>query len=139
MTCPAGQHPNGSGHTVRLASPPMPPRKGLEGHPRLHLAPGGTWPDGPLRDDAPDAARLAQHIAKEFRDHYQRVNWTPTKAAKRLRMSRTIVYNILSGDTWLDLPTVVRIEQALGRRLWTSDHLAPTRSPPTEPTEDAQN
>ena len=97
----------------------------LDGPPRSYVAPGGTWPDGPLRKSAPAEAVLAQHIAREFRDHYNRVNWTPTKAAKRLRVSRTVIYNILSGDTWMDLPTVTRIEKALSKRLWTTDHLRP--------------
>ena len=100
---------------------------GLDGPPRSYVAPGGTWPDGPLREGAPAEAVLAQHIAREFRDHYNRVNWTPTKAAKRLRVSRTVIYNILSGDTWMDLPTVTRIEKALGKRLWTTDHLRPDK------------
>lgn len=100
----------------------MPRRKGVKTHPRCHLAPGGTWPDGPLADDAPPEAHLAQHIAKAFRNAYNARNLSLSKAAKRIGISRTTVDNILHGNTWLDLTTIDRIERKLNLHLWNRDH-----------------
>ena len=42
--------------------------------------------------------------------------------ARRAGISRTTVLNILGGKTWLDLPTIDRLERNLGMRLWNRDH-----------------
>ena len=117
----------------------MPRRTGLERHPRLHLAPDGTWPDGPLEENPPPEAVLAQSITKKFRDHADRLGWNHSKAARRAGISRKTVLNILNGETWLDLPTIDRLERNLGLRFWNRDHhTRPDQQPArTDPTEDA--
>ena len=100
----------------------MPRRTGLKAHPRLHLAPGGTWPDGPLKENAPPEAVLAQSIAKQFRDHVERLGWNHSETARRAKISRKTVLNILRGETWLDLPTIDRMERNLKMRFWNRDH-----------------
>ena len=100
----------------------MPRRKGIKAHPRLHVAPGGTWPDGPLEEKAPSEAMLAQSIAKQFRDHIDRLGWNHSKVADRAKISRKTVLNILNGETWLDLPTIDRMERNLKMRFWNRDH-----------------
>ena len=106
---------------------------GLDGPPRAYVAPGGTWPDGPLRKGAPAEAVLAQHITREFCDHYHRVNWTPTKAAKKLGVSRTVIYNIRDGDTWMAMPIILRLEKILNKQLWTPGHLLRTDQQTSQP------
>ena len=105
-----------------VASPDMPSRRGLRPQPRSYLAPGGCWPDGPLEDGAPPEAVLALDISKRFRDHIDRLGWNRSEAARRAGISRTTVLNILGGKTWLDLPTIDRLERNLGMRLWNRDH-----------------
>ena len=65
---------------------------------------------------------LAQSIAKKFRDHADRLGWNHSKAARRAGISRKTVLNILNGETWLDLPTIDRMERNLGLRFWNRDH-----------------
>ena len=96
---------------------------GHHGPPSSYVADGGTWPDGPLKKGAPPEAVVAQTIAKAFRDRYEIKDWNPTAAADRLRVSRTVIYNILNGDAWMSMGTILRIEQYLGKRLWMSGHL----------------
>ena len=53
---------------------------------------------------------------------------TPPSLSDRGPISRQTVRNILRGETWIDLPTLYRIEQNLNVTLWTRDHW-----PPPEP------
>ena len=52
----------------RLGSPSMPTRRNLEAHPNQYLAPGGTWPDGPLRKPVKPEAEFVMEIARRLRD-----------------------------------------------------------------------
>ena len=52
----------------------------------------------------------------------------PPSLSDRGLISRQTVRNILRGETWIDLPTLYRIEQNLNVTLWTRDHW-----PPPEP------
>ena len=53
----------------------------------------------------------------------------PPSLSDRGPISRQTVRNILRGETWIDLPTLYRIEQNLNVTLWTRDQpLAPART-----------
>ena len=103
----------------------MPPHTKLEGPPVSYLAPGNVWPYGPLVDDAPQEARLAQTIAKRL--HEARGDRSGRDIAREAKVSPTTVSKYLKGETWGDLPTLCRIELAVGRQLWGYDHLAVSR------------
>ena len=103
----------------------MPPHTKLEGPPFSYLAPGGVWPDGPLVDDAPAEALLAQAIAKRL--HEARGNRSGRDIARAAKISPTTVSKYLKGETWGDLPTLCRIELAVGTQLWGYDHQAVSR------------
>ena len=90
--------------------------------PRMRLAPGGVWPDGPLVDDAPAEALLAQAIAKRL--HEARGDRSGRDIAREARISPTTVSKYLKGETWGDLPTLCHIELAIGAQLWGDEHLA---------------
>ena len=47
--------------------------------------------------------------------------FTPAQAAREAGISRQTVRNILRGETWMDLPTLYRLEQYLPVKLWTSN------------------
>ena len=103
----------------------MPPHTKLEGPPFSYLAPGGVWPDGPLVDDAPAEALLAQAIAKRL--HEARGDRSGRDIARAAKISPTTVSKYLKGETWGDLPTLCRIELAVGTQLWGYDHQAVSR------------
>ena len=44
------------------------------------------------------------------------------KIAHKAKVSRQAVRNILRGETWIDLPTLYRIEKSLGHKLWIRDY-----------------
>ena len=103
----------------------MPPHTKLKGPPFTYLAPGGVWPDGPLVDDAPAEALLAQAIAKRL--HEARGDRSGRDIAREAKISPTTVSKYLKGKTWGDLPTLCRIELAVGTQLWGDEHLAVSR------------
>ena len=103
----------------------MPRRKGIKAHPRLHLVPGGTWPDGPLEENAPLEALLAQDISKKFCEAVKARGWTRAEIARKTGISRKTIINIQNGDTWLDLPTIDRMERKLKLNFWNRAHHPP--------------
>ena len=99
---------------VRLWVHQPPP---LQARPRDYLS-GGGWPDGPLVADAPWEAVLAQRVSQRLRGVCADEGLNIAEAADKSTVSPTAARDVLEGDTWPDLPTVARIEQALGVTLW---------------------
>ena len=102
----------------------MPPRKGLLTNPRAYLPAGGTWPDDDLPECAPDEAKVLLNISRAFNGAVG-PRGGEGKVARRAGISRRTVRNILRGETWMDLPTLYRIEQNLNFPLWTTDKWRP--------------
>ena len=99
----------------------------LERRPRSYLVTkDSSWVDGDLEHDAPPEAVMAQRIAQRFRDACADEGGLSTHkvAAKAGNVSQTAVYNLLHGRSWLDLPTITRLERTLGVTLW--GHQPPT-------------
>ena len=105
----------------------MPRRKGLEPNPKDYLADGGTWPNGRLVADAPPEAVVLQIISKKFHGTVEPRG--EAKVAREAGISRQTVRNILRGETWIDLPTLYRIEQNLPVKLWTSEKWPKPKNP----------
>ena len=105
----------------------MPSRKGLETNPKDYVISGGTWPKGPLVEGAPPEAVVLQIISKKFRGMVEPRG--EAKVAREAGISRQTVRNILRGETWIDLPTLYRIEQNLPVKLWTSDKWPKPKKP----------
>ena len=104
-----------------------PRHRDLERRPRSYLvSEEDFWPDGDLRHDAPREAVMAQWIAQRFRDACADEGGLSTHkvAAMAGNVSQTAVYNLLHGRSWLDLPTIARLERTLGVTLWV--HQPPT-------------
>ena len=80
------------------------------------------WPRGPLRDNAPKEARLAQGIAEKILDQIDKNNTTPHAVAMRLGIGRQTLYNVLDGKSWPNFITVARLEIHFNRRLWGAEH-----------------
>ncbi len=103
--------------------------KKVKGIPRDYLAPGATWPDGPLRPGAPPEAVLAWNLSRRFNDAYEvrKKPGTPAeltykKLAEKAGLSKTTVHNFLEGKTFPDMLTVDRLERVFRVRLWNWEH-----------------
>ena len=111
----------GSPSAAALVSLLMPPRKDLRTNPKDYLPAGGTWPDDDLEEGRPDEAVIVQDISKKFRELLE-PRGSEAKFARKAGISRQAVRNILRGETWIDLPTLYRIEKRLGHKLWIRDY-----------------
>ena len=101
--------------------PGVPSRRGLRTRPRDYLSPSGRWPHGPFDADTPREAHFFIDVAKRLRelcdDNKANVT-TVTEIAQRANLSVQTVFNLLEGKTWGDLPSIYRLEVALGAALW---------------------
>ena len=114
------------GAPAALLSKAMPKRRGLESQPWLYLknSKKPNWPEGDLEDKAPEVAHFAKGVAQRLKDLLAEDDiWTAYSLAKEADVSRQTVTNILQGETWTDLPTIYRLEVALGRQLWVNDDI----------------
>ena len=83
-----------SQHNAKCGTP-------LEPRPNRYLAAGGYWPDGPLAEDAPPEAVLAQELSEQFRSvHEARYNSDTSRAANELEVSEATVEGLLNGSAW---------------------------------------
>ena len=109
----------------------MPARRNLKPRPRDHLAADGTWPEGPLEDDAPDEAAFVMEIAYRLRTHCE--GRSIRSVARATGLHPQTIINILNGTTWGGVPTIYRLEKSLKIRLWDRRHL-PNPPPPRRGT-----
>lgn len=79
------------------------------------------WPLGPFDDGAPREALFAVGVARRLRvlcEEAAARGVTVTAVAGRANLSVQTVFNLLEGKTWGDLPSIYRLEVALGAVLW---------------------
>ena len=100
--------------------PAVPPRRGLKTSPCDYLAAGGTWPEGPLADDAPDEARFALQVGQRLKAHCEANGLSMNAVSRATNVHTQTVINLLAGRTWGDLPILFRLEVGLGVRLWAT-------------------
>ena len=96
----------------------MPQRRRISGPPSGFLA-SGSWPDGRLRKDAPVAARYAQHISQRLMAAANES--TISGLARSADVARSTVRDIIYGNTWPDVVSLAKLEEALRLKLWP-DH-----------------
>ena len=106
--------------------------------PTDYVAPGKKWPAGPLADNAPKEARLAQGIAVKILDQIEKNNTTRHAVAKRTGIDTQTLYNVLDGKNWPNFVTVARLEIHFNRRLWGNEHRPRRATPAAEPEARAQ-
>ena len=100
-------------------------RRTLESQPCAYLAPGETWPEGHLVDDAPAAAHFARRLALQLKQECKNAgNLSMHALAKQADVNPQTVANLLSGKTWGEIPTIFQLETAIKQKLWPHDHLA---------------
>lgn len=100
----------------------MPPRRGLKTNPRDYLTADGTWPEGPLTDDAPDEARFAMGVGQRLKAHCEASSLSMNAVSRATNVPVQTVINLLTGKSWGDLPIIYRLEAGLRVRLWDDEH-----------------
>ena len=105
----------------------MPARRGLKTNPRDYLTPDGTWPDGPLTDDAPDEARFAMGVGQRLKAHCEANGLSMNAVSRATNVPVQTVINLLTGKSWGDLPILFRLEAGLGVSLWCDKHTSRAR------------
>ena len=90
--------------------------------PRDHF-PDGTWPSGKPKEGAPAEVHVIQTIAQRLRSLLKKSEKSVRYLARDADLNPQTVHNILEGKTWPDLPTIYRLEYALGERLWVNPRL----------------
>ncbi len=83
-------------------------------------AAGGTWPAGPLMDDAPPGVRYAAEIATALRKVIDDSGESITAVAEALNVHRSTVYGWLDGDVYPDSFSLAAAEAHFKARLWPS-------------------
>lgn len=78
----------------------------------------GEWPDAVIRPGAPLAVHYMREIAVKIRDTMDERGLNAPDVAKMAGLERSTVRVVLAGNTWPDMVTLLKIEQALGITLW---------------------
>ena len=71
--------------------------------------------------DTPREAFFVVGVARRLRDlcdEHSTRGVTVAEVAQRANLSTQTVFNLLQGKTWGDLPSIYRLEVALGAALW---------------------
>ena len=107
--------------------PAVPSRRGLKTSPCDYLGAGGTWPEGPLADDAPDEARFALQVGQRLKAHCEANGLSMNAVSRGTNVHTQTVINLLAGKSWGDLPILFRLEAGLGVSLWCEKHTSRAR------------
>ena len=90
-------------------------RHSIVGPPSAFVS-AGTWPECEFAAGAPIAvfwaAELSRRLAAALADR------TIAGIARDAQLARTTIYDILNGDTWPDVVSIVKLQDALTTSLW---------------------
>lgn len=86
-----------------------------KGGPRAYVKAGGVWPDGPTRLDSPVAVTWAAEFSRRLRDAM--AGCSKTAVAEEAGLARSTIYDLMSGETWPDLVTILALEEVLDSEL----------------------
>ena len=98
----------------------MPARQRLKPRPRCYLRDGEAWPDGRLEPNAPAEAVLAQHVARTLKRAHGAAGRSKRHEARNAGLAPGTIENLLSGDSWSTLPTLVSLERSNDIVLWVN-------------------
>ena len=122
----------------------MPPRPGLETHPRDYLKAGGKdWPDGDLEipgdpsAEVPGVVHFVRYFAQRLKGALKDTGKSRYKVAKDAGIHPTTVTNIINGKHWPNLSTIYRLEVALEHRLWYNQDFQRTWQQRPAPADDS--
>lgn len=86
--------------------------------PASFVAPGATWPAGPLQDAAPLYATHSREVALRLAAAITDRDVGVGDLALRAGVDRTSLFRLLTGQVIPDLVTLGRLGAALGVDLW---------------------
>lgn len=81
----------------------------------------GTWPDVVLSADAPLSAYGGLIVARRLAKALETADWKANFVAKRAGLAAPSVRAIISGEKTVSVPTLLRLESALGVGLYPRD------------------
>lgn len=84
--------------------------------PRTWVREGGSWPAGPLADDAPPYATVTAVVVERYLAAAQ--GRSLRSVARGAGIDPTSLGRMLAGETVPDVHTVAVLEQALDAELW---------------------
>ena len=84
--------------------------------PATYVMPGGGWPDGPFRSDAPTHTAPTAGFTAAVCVELARRGWSVAQLADRIGATARWTSRMLRGLTWPDLHAVICIEQVLDIR-----------------------
>ncbi|QXC61619.1 helix-turn-helix domain-containing protein [Aquihabitans sp. G128] len=98
----------------------MTQRRGVQGPPKVYLQTGVSWPSrrvraresAPIRRAVIVSAEISQRLAEALEGR------SITATAKAADVARTTVYDLLAGNSWPDVVTIMKLEEALEVTLW---------------------
>ena len=93
----------------------MPAGLGRSTAPREHAPDPERWTE---RDAQDPPARVVQYIALALGAAIEGRGWSLRETAAASRVNRQAIANILAGESWPDVVTIVRLEDTLGVPLW---------------------
>ena len=105
------------GPTVGYVGCPCLARRGLKTNPRDYLTPDGSWPEGPLTDDAPDEARFAMGVGQRMKAHCEANGLSMNAVSRATNVPVQTVINLLTAEHGETCPHL-RLEAGLQTRLW---------------------
>ncbi|MFD6334468.1 helix-turn-helix domain-containing protein [Streptomyces niveus] len=82
----------------------------------VEYAVGGAWPHAVMEPHR--GALVAQAIARRLADVMTEQQLSANALAHRSGVNRQVITNVLNGQVWPDMLTVVDLEGALGVMLW---------------------
>lgn len=80
----------------------------------------GIWPNADLAADAPASAHAAQHLAQALTAAMAETATGQRALAAASGVAHTTIGRILAGTVLCDIGSLARLEDALGRPLWTA-------------------
>ena len=86
------------------------------------------WPDGDLAEDAPPEAHLVKAMVAKInlriaiKERQLGKKMTRADFAKDAQFSRQTVYDLLDGNKWPAMTTIVKLERYFNVRLWGNEH-----------------
>ncbi|MEU9603390.1 transcriptional regulator [Streptomyces sp. NPDC048057] len=93
------------------------PRSQRDAAPATYLA-DGTWPDGPLREDAPISAVYAQAFSRRLGAVIEELGLNPFAVQRITGVNRRTIERTLKGLVLPDFGAIARLESELGVDLW---------------------
>jgi len=93
-------------------------RPGVTGKPRDYVLANGTYPTGPFRKDTPSTVLNAAAVAVALQRAITESGASMTATAGGIGVARSTLYDILGGQTIVDVYVLTLLEEYFDRTFW---------------------